>query len=325
MLICDNKDVIAEFEKAALKTSTNTVFYRISEGLGMDVLPDAAPFPSTVLFKDYDERKVIYREGLAKSALKKYLKDSMIPNMARLEAKYLDMFLKSSTNRKGFVLFRNESQGAIADKEFAKFRAEVPDKEFLFLYSSFSEVSAATLQEQFMVEPKEFPVIVLFYADNMGVRRYIYRNEISKEGMLKFYHSWREGKLQPVVKGQEVPATNPGPVFKAVSKTFDKEVLEPAMDVMVKFYAPWCQHCQKLEPIYKEVAAMYPSVKFVEIDASANEVEGHLIESFPVVQLFLKDEKATPYNVPSNSKEDLVKFIKSHCKGIESDKMKVDL
>lgn len=32
------------------------------------------------------------------------------------------------------------------------------------------------------------------------------------------------------------------------------QVVQDLPYVMLEFYAPWCGHCQKLEPIYKEVA-----------------------------------------------------------------------
>jgi thiol-disulfide isomerase/thioredoxin len=44
--------------------------------------------------------------------------------------------------------------------------------------------------------------------------------------------------------------------------------------VLLEAYAPWCGHCKKLEPIYKELAeklAGEEDIMIVKMEATANE------------------------------------------------------
>ena len=59
------------------------------------------------------------------------------------------------------------------------------------------------------------------------------------------------GKVKPLIKSQPVPKKQKGPVTVLVGKNFEDLVTNSKKDVLIEFYAPWCGHCKKLEPVYK--------------------------------------------------------------------------
>merc|ERR1712000_351684 len=71
--------------------------------------------------------------------------------------------------------------------------------------------------------------------------------------------------------------------------TFYEAAHDLTKDVLVNFYAPWCGHCKKFEPQYKDLAKKLKhvqSLRISKLDATRNEVEGMTIQSFPTVALF---------------------------------------
>ena len=80
-----------------------------------------------------------------------------------------------------------------------------------------------------------------------------------------------------------MPPHHPNSVATRAGSTFAEIVDDPASDVLIEFYAPWCGHCKTLEPKYKKIAkklAKVPGIVLAKIDATANdyptyyEVEG---------------------------------------------------
>lgn len=99
-------------------------------------------------------------------------------------------------------------------------------------------------------------------------------------------------------KSADIPAeSHEENVRVLVGKNFSEVVMDETKDVLVEFYAPWCGHCQKLEPIYAELATKLKendSVVIAKMDATANEVYGVDVTSFPTLMMFKRGQKDTP-------------------------------
>jgi len=58
---------------------------------------------------------------------------------------------------------------------------------------------------------------------------------------------------------------------------------------LLQFYAPWCGHCKKLEPIYEQVAAKLEgtSIKVAKVDATMHSdiASRYDVRGFPTIIL----------------------------------------
>ena len=95
-------------------------------------------------------------------------------------------------------------------------------------------------------------------------------------------------------------------------------MLDTPYDVILRIEASGCQSCTEYDPIYKELAKQYETtnsndIKFLTINGIANEIEGHRPEFFPTVLYFPLSNKSNSFKMDGiNSKENTIKFIKSH-------------
>jgi protein disulfide-isomerase A1 len=216
----------------------------------------------------------------------------------------------------GFVKFSNATQ----KQELLDLMKEVAKKPEFDNELSFAISDADLFFEQYKVmggDEESLPGVAVM--DWIKRTNYPYKGELKVEPLTKFLKDLLAGEVTPHIRSQPVPATQKGPVYELVGKTFDEIVLDENKDVFVEFYAPWCGHCKNLAPKYEELAKKLENARdklvIAKIDATENDTpnSGVQIQGFPTLYLYPAGQKNNPILYEgSRTVADMTDFIKKH-------------
>ncbi|XP_047136249.1 protein disulfide-isomerase A4 [Hydra vulgaris] len=167
--------------------------------------------------------------------------------------------------------------------------------------------------------------------NDKGQRFAMKDEEFNEETLEEFLEDFYKGKLKPVIKSQAVPKkVNPGNVQVVVGKTFDSVVMDESKEVFIEFYAPWCGHCKKLEPVIVKLAKKFKNEKNIviaKIDATENEAHAaYEVSGYPTIYYALPGKKDKPIKMDGGRElSDLVKFIEENSVVLKSKNVKQEL
>uniref|UniRef100_A0A8C5TWY6 protein disulfide-isomerase n=1 Tax=Malurus cyaneus samueli TaxID=2593467 RepID=A0A8C5TWY6_9PASS len=141
----------------------------------------------------------------------------------------------------------------------------------------------------FGMTPDDAPTLRLVKMDNN--RKYqMEQDDFSASAIRSFIQAVLDGKVKPHLLSAEPPEDwNTRPVKVLVGKTFEQVAFDETKNVFVKFYAPWCPHCQAMAAAWEELAERYKDredIVIAEMDSTANELENITIHGFPTLHYF---------------------------------------
>ncbi|KFW75292.1 Protein disulfide-isomerase A2, partial [Manacus vitellinus] len=141
----------------------------------------------------------------------------------------------------------------------------------------------------FGMTPADAPTLRLVKMENN--RKYqMEQDSFSDTAIRTFIQAVLDGKVKPHLLSAEPPEDwDTRPVKVLVGKTFEQVAFDETKNVFVKFYAPWCSHCQAMAPAWEELGERYKDhedIVIAEMDATANELDNITIHGFPTLHYF---------------------------------------
>lgn len=103
-------------------------------------------------------------------------------------------------------------------------------------------------------------------------------------------------------------------IIDATDATFNTEVAEADLPVLVDFWADWCMPCRMVGPIVEQIAEEYDGkLKVVKLDVQNNQKTAvkFQIRGIPALMIF-KGGKIVGQHVGALSKDQLKQFVDQH-------------
>ena len=241
---------------------------------------------SIKLYKKYDESEVVLKSPITYEKLVSFANTYAHPIIMNYSPKAKEYIFDK--NHSGLLfLVNNDNKMTETIATVSKTTRE----KIQTVVVNVSDSAAKTFQRQ--LQMRKVPCVLLVDL-RLHPRMYLIENQ-STEEIIKFVNDWYGGKVPK--KYLRIPGELKGTVYTVTEKTFSKEVIDNDKDVFVKFFAPWCGHCKKMAPKFEELAERLnknEKLQLVEIDATANKIEGININSYPTLMMYPSGKKSSP-------------------------------
>ncbi|RZC76927.1 hypothetical protein C5167_001105 [Papaver somniferum] len=270
--------------------------------------------PALVMLKKEAEKQVHFNGKFTKLAIAKFVSANKLPLVTQFSKENAQLIFENPVKNQIF-LFATSSDSVKFIPEFEA-AARFFKGKIIFIYVELDgEDVGVALSAFFGVNGRGLMVIA--YTGTEDAKKYMFVGEVTLGNIKKFGKDFLEGKLPPFYKSDPVPEINDRDVKIVVGKNFDEIVLDESKDVLLEIHAPWCEHCQKLEPTYNELAKQLRginSIVIAKMDGSTNEHPRVKVEAFPTFFFFRAGNKnSNPITIDgSGSIDEITKYLKEH-------------
>jgi protein disulfide-isomerase A1 len=252
--------------------------------------------PAIVMFKNADKEQLNFDGEYTKDAISAWVRGNSLPLIDEIGPNNYKAYVETNLPMGMFFVkldadYFNDVL-ATARAVAGQFRGQV----------NFVYVDAVKYIQQAQKVGLSGNVIPSFAIDYVTEGKHFAFDEsaaLESDALTAFTRGVLDGSVKQTIKSEPAPESNDGPVKVVVASQFDEIVNDPTKDVFVEFYAPWCGHCKKLEPLFEELGEHFSSTKSVVIakmDATANDVpSGNVqVRGFPTLAFFPANDKQNP-------------------------------
>ncbi|VWU48209.1 protein disulfide-isomerase [Hepatocystis sp. ex Piliocolobus tephrosceles] len=274
-----------------------------------------------ILFKkdDFDsyffliekELEYIYDMNVSKELkffdLSNWIQKKIKPLVIKFSEYYFPVLFSNETITL-FILYNNINQL----NKTAIIKSAMKHKHINFAVSGAKETFEKRLLSELLIENFDKPIMrITEFKTNVNIP-YKYKPlddniEINENNIDQFLNNYKTEKKYLYRKSERAldDEYNDGYVKILVADTYEEYIFNNEKDVLVLYYALWCGHCYKFEPIYREIGKRFKlyASKFKnfnndiiigKIDATNNDIYDIYIDGFPTIYLFTKINKKEP-------------------------------
>ncbi|CAM8970432.1 unnamed protein product [Rhodiola kirilowii] len=248
--------------------------------------------PAVVMVKKDGEKLSHFDGNYSKSEIAEFAFANKLPLVTIFTRESASQIFESVI-KKQILLFatKKDSEKVLPVFEQA---AKLFKRKLIFVYvESDNEDVGKPVSEYFGVTG-DAPKVVAFTGNEDGSKFFL-EGEVTSDNLKTFGEEFLEDKLKPFFKSDPIPETNDGDVKIVVGDNFDEIVLDESKDVLLELYAPWCGHCQSLEPTYKKLAKHLrgvDSIIIAKMDGTTNEHPRAKSDGFPTILFFPAGNKS---------------------------------
>lgn len=252
---------------------------------------------SVVLFKKFDEGRadlpLTEDVKLDRQNLTRFIQENSLELITKFSPEKSQAIFTSSIKTHTLMFINSSIEAHTVLVEEARSVAKDFKGKILFILLDVTDTAPKILQ-YFGVSADEAPTVRMF--DMMSRNKFtLSPNPFTSETLRQLCQGVLDGTAEPYYLSEPVPDDwDKGPVKVLVGKNFKSVALDPTKNVFVEFYAPWCDFCKQLAPVWQELGEKYadhPDIIIAKMDATANEVEGLEIGGFPTLKYFPAEGK----------------------------------
>lgn len=279
---------------AASKLEDDMSFYQTANPSVAELfhIDPKAKRPSLVLLKKEAEKLTNFDGQFTKSAIVDFIFANKLPLVTTFTRETANLIFESPI-KKQILLFANSKEAELILPVFQE-SAKLFKGKLIFVYVDMDNDDVGKPVSGYFGVTGDGPK-VLAYSGNEDGRKFILDGGVTQESIKAFAEGFLEDKLKPFYKSDQIPEPNDGDVKIVVGNSFDEIVLDESKDVLLEIYAPWCGHCQALEPMYNKLAKHLrgvDSLVIAKMDGTTNEHPRAKADGFPTLLFFPAGNKS---------------------------------